>query len=68
MIGKKRGMLISGGEVDIERASVMLLDEYREGRLGSITLEMPEVSLFKKAELRICFSFYYLSKASRWGG
>lgn len=44
MIGKKRGMLISGGEVDIERASVMLLDEYREGRLGSITLEMPEDS------------------------
>ena len=44
MIGKKRGMLIGGGNVDTERASVMLLDEYREGRLGRITLEMPKDS------------------------
>ncbi|MCQ2480471.1 MAG: ribosome biogenesis GTPase YlqF, partial [Clostridia bacterium] len=40
-IGKKRGMLISGGEIDTERASVMLLDEYRAGRLGKITMEFP---------------------------
>lgn len=39
LIGKKRGMLISGGEIDTERASVMLLDEYRSGKLGNITLE-----------------------------
>ncbi len=37
-------MLIGGGKVDTERVSVMLLDEYREGRLGRITLEMPEDS------------------------
>ncbi|MCR5484335.1 MAG: ribosome biogenesis GTPase YlqF [Clostridiales bacterium] len=40
-IGKKRGMLIRGGEIDIERASGMLLDEYRAGRLGRITFELP---------------------------
>ena len=42
MIGRKRGMLISGGEIDTERASIMLLDEYRGGKLGRLTLEMPE--------------------------
>lgn len=40
-IGKKRGMLISGGEVDTERASIMLLDEFRGGKIGRITLERP---------------------------
>ena len=39
---KKRGMLISGGEIDTERAAIMLLDEFRSGKLGRITLEMPE--------------------------
>ncbi len=38
-IGRKRGMLVSGGEVDTLRASVMLLDEYRAGKLGRITLD-----------------------------
>ncbi len=42
MIGRKRGMLISGGEIDYERASVMLLDEYRGGKLGRLSLEFPE--------------------------
>ena len=42
MIGRKRGMLISGGEIDTERASIMLLDEYRGGKLGRLTLELPE--------------------------
>lgn len=42
VIGKKRGMLISGGEIDTERAAIMLLDEFRSGELGRITLEMPE--------------------------
>ena len=41
-IGRKRGMLVSGGEIDTERASIMLLDEYRGGKLGRITLEFPE--------------------------
>ena len=42
IIGKKRGMMIKGGEIDYERASVMLLDEYRGGKLGLISLEKPE--------------------------
>lgn len=40
-VGRRRGMLISGGEVDTERASVMVLDEFRGGKLGRITLEYP---------------------------
>ncbi len=40
-IGRRRGMLISGGEIDTERTAVMLLDEYRAGKLGRITLERP---------------------------
>lgn len=41
LIGRKRGMLISGGEIDTERAANTLLDEYRGGKLGKITLERP---------------------------
>ena len=41
IIGKKRGMLISGGEIDTERAAAMLLDEFRAAKLGKITVEMP---------------------------
>lgn len=41
MIGKKRGMLVSGGEIDTERAAIMLLDEFRSAKLGRITVEMP---------------------------
>lgn len=41
-VGKKRGMMIKGGEVDTERAAIMLLDEYRGGKLGNLTLEYPE--------------------------
>lgn len=41
LIGRKRGMLISGGEVNTERAAIMLLDEFRSGKIGRITLERP---------------------------
>lgn len=41
-VQKKRGFLISGGEADTERMSRVLLDEYRSGKLGRITLELPE--------------------------
>lgn len=39
---RKRGMLISGGEVDTERMAKVLLDEFRGGKLGRFTLEIPE--------------------------
>lgn len=42
LIGKKRGMLISGGEIDTERAANLIMDEYRAGKFGNISLEFPE--------------------------
>lgn len=41
-IGKKRGMMISGGEINTERAAITVLDEFRSGKLGRITLELPD--------------------------
>ena len=40
--GRKRGFLMSGGEVNTERMARILLDEYRAGKLGRFTLELPE--------------------------
>lgn len=40
-IAKSRGMLISGGEPDTERAAIALLDEFRGGKIGRITLDTP---------------------------
>ena len=42
LVGKKRGMLMSGGVVNTERAAITVLDEYRAGKLGAITLERVE--------------------------
>ena len=42
MAGRKRGYLISGGEVNTERMAKVLVDEFRGGKLGKFTLEMPE--------------------------
>ncbi len=39
--GKKRGCIISGGEVDYYRISAIVLDEFRGGKIGRITLERP---------------------------
>ena len=41
-IGKKRGMLMSGGAVNTERAAIMLVDEFRASKIGRISLERPE--------------------------
>ena len=40
-IGRKRGFLISGGEVNTERTANMLLDEFRAAKIGRITLDTP---------------------------
>lgn len=42
MIGKKRGFVISGGEIDTERAANMVLDEFRGAKIGNITIETPQ--------------------------
>lgn len=42
LAGKKRGYLVSGGEVNTERMAKALMDDYRSGKLGRLTLESPE--------------------------
>lgn len=41
-IGESRGFRLKGGEVDLLRTAKILLDEYRGGKLGKLTLELPE--------------------------
>ena len=41
LVGRKRGMLLSGGVVDTERAAITVLDDFRGAKLGRITLEAP---------------------------
>lgn len=41
-IGKKRGFLISGGEINTERAAVTVMDEFRNGTIGKLSLERPK--------------------------
>ena len=42
LAGKKRGFLLSRGEINTERMAKVLVDEFRSGKLGRFTLEMPE--------------------------
>lgn len=44
-IGRKRRFLISGGEINTERAAAAVLDEFRAGKLGRISLERPQGSV-----------------------
>ena len=41
IIAKKRGAILSGGRIDEEKVSNLLIDEFRSGKLGKITLERP---------------------------
>lgn len=41
MIGRKRGFLIKGGEIDTMRAAAVICDEFRGGKLGRLSLELP---------------------------
>ncbi len=43
-VGKKRGFVVSGGEIDTERAANIVLDEFRSAKIGRISLERPEVA------------------------
>ena len=42
LIGKKRGFLISGGEINTERTANMLIDEFRSAKIGKISLDVCE--------------------------
>lgn len=41
IIGRKRGLVISGGEIDMERGANIVLDEFRAAKIGRVTLEKP---------------------------
>ena len=38
-IGRKRGCIVSGGVVDLEKTYKLILKEFREGKIGAISLE-----------------------------
>jgi ribosome biogenesis GTPase A len=42
VVAKRRGCLLKGGAPDLEKAALILLDDYRSGALGRISLETPE--------------------------
>ena len=42
LIGRKRGALVSGGNVDEEKVANIILDDFRKGKIGNITLEKSE--------------------------
>ena len=42
LIARKRGAIISGGEIDYEKIAGILLTDFRTGKLGKITLEKPD--------------------------
>ena len=44
-IGRKRGCLVRGNEVDLEKASRLIVDEFRKGVIGRITLEIPTLGV-----------------------
>lgn len=44
LVGKKRGMMLSGGVVNTERAAITVLDEFRSGKIGRISLERPHTA------------------------
>ena len=43
-IGRKRGCMISGGNIDEEKTARIILDEFKNGKLGKITLESPNMN------------------------
>lgn len=51
-VGRKRGCLRAGGVVDLYQASTVVMQDFRSGKLGSITLETPEMKEQEMAEFR----------------
>lgn len=43
LVGKKRGFLVSGGEINHQRTAEMLLEEFRSAKIGRISLEKPTI-------------------------
>ncbi len=64
-IGKKRGCLGTGGQIDTDKASKLLLNELRSGTIGRITLETPAMMQQELAELIIIREQKAAKKAAR---
>jgi len=62
--GRKRGCLLKGGEVDYNRAAALVLDEFRAGKLGRISLDLPEV-LKEEEELQARLAEEALNKPKK---
>ena len=45
LVGRKRGFLVSGGEINSQRTAEMLLEEFRSAKIGRISLERPSTLL-----------------------
>jgi ribosome biogenesis GTPase A len=64
-IGRKRGCLRSGGQVDMDKTAKILLSELRAGTLGRISLETPAIMATELAELKIIREQKAAEKAAR---
>jgi ribosome biogenesis GTPase A len=53
-VARRRGFLLKGGGIDLEKAALTLLQDYRDGALGRISLETPETraAMLREAEER----------------
>lgn len=65
IIGRKRGCLRAGKQVDIEKTSKILIAEFRAGTIGRITLETPEMAEKELTELAIIKERKATKKAGR---
>jgi len=65
LIGKKRGCLRSGGIVDLVKISKILLTELRDGKLGRVTMEMPDMMEKEVAETAVIIAKKEAKKAAR---
>ena len=50
LVGRKRGMMLPGGVVNTERAAITVLDEFRSGKIGRISLERPYTAAHQRGE------------------
>lgn len=56
LIGRKRGCILSGGIIDVQKTSELIIQDFREGKIGNISLETPEMweKWIKEAEVDEC--------------
>jgi ribosome biogenesis GTPase A len=64
-VGRQRGCLRAGGNIDMNKASKILVNEFRMGTLGRITLELPEMTERELIEVRVAQEAKEARKAAR---